>query len=311
MLVSIWLTHWAVPMKPNQLHAFVAVATQMSIRGAARSLGVSAPAITKIVRELEREVGAPLVERSVKGIELTEYGAALLPRARLLLDDMQRACEEIVELRDGSTGRVRIAVSTSFAQTIFVPAYKRLRERRPGVVVHVTESGLPGMLARLREAQVDFVISHVDPKAIDEFVCLPLAPVQLVLGVRNRYPLRGRHSVRDLLDDEWALPGDGSAPSLATVRLFASLGLPVPTRVIQGDSITTALALVAQMDVVGFFAEPLAAHVFKHLGIRRVAVDEALPVMQVCVIHRRGSQLTPAALQFIECVREILAGEAA
>ncbi|MCA3801064.1 LysR family transcriptional regulator, partial [Burkholderia sp.] len=42
-------------MKPNQLHAFVAVAAQMSIRGAARQLGVSAPAVTKIIRELERE----------------------------------------------------------------------------------------------------------------------------------------------------------------------------------------------------------------------------------------------------------------
>ena len=49
-------------MKPNQLHAFAAVAAQLSIRGAARVLGISQPAVTKIVRELEREVGAPLVK---------------------------------------------------------------------------------------------------------------------------------------------------------------------------------------------------------------------------------------------------------
>ena len=56
-------------MKPNQLHAFVAVVEQMSIRAAARVLGISQPAVTKIVRELEREVDAPLVERSVKGVQ--------------------------------------------------------------------------------------------------------------------------------------------------------------------------------------------------------------------------------------------------
>ena len=43
-------------MKPNQLHAFAAVAAQLSIRGAARVLGISQPAVTKIVRELEREL---------------------------------------------------------------------------------------------------------------------------------------------------------------------------------------------------------------------------------------------------------------
>ncbi|VWD40571.1 LysR family transcriptional regulator [Burkholderia lata] len=295
-------------MKPNQLHAFVAVATELSIRGAARVLGVSAPAVTKIVRELEREIGAPLVERSVKGVELTEYGVALLPRARLLLDDMRRARDEITQLRDGRTGQLRIAVSASFAQTIFVPAYKLLRAQRPGVTVHVSEFGLGGMLSRLHDAQVDFAIMHVDPQALsEEFVSMPLGSVQLVLGASSRHPLRNRRRIRDFLEAEWALPGTDSDPLSATTKLFASIGLPVPTRVIQGDSITAALALVAQMNMVGFFVQPLAVDVFKRLGIRAVELDDPLPVLQVCVIHRRGSRLTPAALQFIECVKQVLA----
>ncbi|MBY4865109.1 LysR family transcriptional regulator [Burkholderia sp. Bp9017] len=294
-------------MKPNQLHAFVAVAAQMSIRGAARQLGVSAPAVTKIIRELEREIGAPLVERSVKGIVLTEYGAALLPRARLLLDDMQRARDEIVQLRDGNFGHVRVAVSTSFAQTVFVPAYRLLRERRPGVTVHVTESGLPGTLARLRDAQTDFAIMHVDPQTLDDdFVSEPLAPVRLMLGVRNKHPLRNRRAVRDFLDAEWVLPGDGNDPMSATKWLFGAFGLPVPSRVVHGDSISTALALVAQMDHVGFFVEPLADEVFKRMGIRPVELDDPMPVLQMCAIQRRGSSLTPAAAQFIDCVRDVL-----
>ncbi|WP_322086925.1 LysR family transcriptional regulator [Burkholderia sp. BCC1999] len=297
-------------MKPNQLHAFVAVATQMSIRGAARQLGVSAPAVTKIIRELEREIGAPLVERSVKGIVLTEYGAALLPRARLLLDDMQRARDEIVQLRDGNLGHIRIAVTTSFAQTVFVPAYRLLRERRPGVTVHVTESGPPGTLARLRDAQTDFAIMHVDPEALtDDFVSEPLAPVRLVLGVRDKHPLRNRRRVRDFLDSEWALPGDGNDPMSATKRLFGSFGLPVPAHVVHGDSISTALALVAQMDHVAFFVEPLANEVFKRMGIRRVELDDPMPVLQMCAIQRRGSSLTPAAAQFVDCVREVLTAQ--
>jgi LysR family transcriptional regulator, regulator of abg operon len=308
MLVAILFTPDHLDMKPNQLHAFVAVATQMSIRGAARALGVSAPAITKIVRELEREVGAPLVERSVKGVELTEYGATLLPRARRLLDDMRRARDEIAQLRDGSTGHLRIALSPSFAQTLFVPTYQRLRARRPGVTVYLTELGLPEMLARLRNAQVELAITHVDPQGLEnDLVCVPLASVQLVIGVRNRNPLRNRRRVLDFVDAEWVLPGDGKDVMSITTRLFASLGLPVPARAIYGDSINAALALVSQMDLVGIFSESLAVEAFKRLGIRRIELDDELPVLQVCAIHRVDSRLTPAAQQFIECLREAVA----
>jgi Bacterial regulatory helix-turn-helix protein, lysR family len=77
-------------MKPNQLLAFVAVVDQMSIRGAARAIGISQPAVTKIVRELERELGVALVERA-RGVRLAPCGEAFAPRAWLLLADMQRA----------------------------------------------------------------------------------------------------------------------------------------------------------------------------------------------------------------------------
>ena len=294
-------------MKPNQLQAFVAVATQRSIRAAARSLGVSAPAVTKIVRELERELGAALVERSVKGIELTECGAALLPRARRVRGAMRRARDEVAQVRDGNAGHVRMAVSAAFAQTLFIPTFRLLRERRPGVSLHVSEAGLAGILARLREPQVDFAVMHADPELLrDEFECLPLFPVRLVVGMRKQHPLRTRRSMRELLNAEWALPGDGGDPLSATTRLFASLGLPVPPRVVQGDSISAALALVSQTDHLGLFVEPLADALFDNLGIRRLELDDVLPVLQVCVIHRRGSGLTPAAQQFIACLREVL-----
>ncbi|MGB3066899.1 MAG: LysR substrate-binding domain-containing protein [Ottowia sp.] len=298
-------------MKPTQLKAFVAVSTQMSIRGAAHMLGVSPPAVTKIMRELEAELGAPLIERSVKGVQLTECGAALLPRARLLLDDMRQAREEVAQVRDGTKGHLRIAVSAAFAQTLLVPAFRAVRARRPGVTVYLSESGLSGMLERLRDAQLDFAITHIDPRALgSEFECLPLFPVQLVVGAHRRHPLRKCRRVRDLMQAEWALPGDGSDQWAASVSLFASLGLPLPARVVQGDSIAAALALVSQMNFLGFFVETLSDHVFKAHGIRRLELDDVLPTFHVCVVHRHGSKLTPAALDFIACVRDLSAGAA-
>jgi len=291
-------------MKPNQLHAFVAVVEQMSIRAAARVLGISQPAVTKIVRELEREVDAPLVERSVKGVRLTPFGEAFAPRARMLLADMQRAREEIAQIRDGLTGRVALAVSTSFAQTILPAAFKDFHGRLPAVDVQFSEAVLPWMLARLREGSLDFAVAHVVPGRLDpQFEAIELFPVKLVVGLRERHPLRASRSMAELATAEWILPGDDHFSGRESISALLPLGLPAPQRVIQGHSVTVALSLVGQMDLIGLFVEPLAALSFKRHGIRRVDVVETLPTLNVCVVKRRGQLLTPAAQHFAECIQ--------
>ncbi|SFN38872.1 LysR family transcriptional regulator [Variovorax sp. OV329] len=292
-------------MKPNQLQAFVAVASHQSIRGAARQLGVSQPAVTKIVRELERELGVPLVERSVKGVRLTEYGAAFAPRARQLLEDMRRARDEVAQLRDGLQGRVSLAVSTSFALTLLPPVFKEFHARQPSVDVHFNEAVLPEMLKLLHEGRIDFAVIHVQPGSLGpDFESTELFPVRLVVGMRTRHPLRHVRSLEGLRAAEWVLPGDGGAEADAmSSTLIAPLALPPSTRVVLGQSVTVALALVGQMDLVGLFVEPLADLAFKRHGIVRVDVDEPLPEMRVCVVRRRGRPLTPAAEQFVACIQ--------
>lgn len=291
-------------MKPNQLHAFVAVVEQMSIRAAARVLGISQPAVTKIVRELEREVGAPLVERSVKGVRLTQFGLAFAPRARLLLADMERARDEIAQIRDGATGSVSLAVSASFALTVLPAAFKDFHTRLPAVDVQFSEAVLPWMLARLRDGYLDFAVAHIVPGTLDpQFEALELFPVQLVVGLRERHPLRNARSLHDLYAAEWVLPGDDHGGTNAMAPLFTPLGLSPPTHVLQGHSVTVALALVGHMDLIGLFVEPLARLSFKRHGIRRVDVRETLPTLNVCVVRRRGQPSTPAAQHFIECIQ--------
>ena len=89
----------------------------------------------------------------------------------------------------------------------------------------------------------------------------------------------------------------------AVAPLFSPVGLTAPARVIFGESVTVALRLVGHMDLVGLFVEPLVEMTFKHHGLRRVAVQETLPALHVCVIKLRSHRLTPAAQHFVECVQ--------
>jgi len=291
-------------MKLHQLLAFVAVAEQRSIRGAARALGLSQPAVTKTVRELERDVGAPLVERSVKGVRLSVYGKAFAPRARLLLADMQRARDEIGQIRDGASGKLAVAVTTSVALTVLPAAFKDFHARLPAVDVQFSESVLPSLLARLSDGGLELAVAHVVPGTLgDAFEAMPLFMVDLVVGVRAQHPLRHARSLHELHAAEWILPGEGEPGREAVAPLFSPAGLTPPARVILGESVTVVLGLVGHMDLVGLFVSPLADFAFRQHGIRRVAIREQLPQLQVSVITLRGHRLTPTARHFVECLQ--------
>ena len=98
-------------MNLRQLRAFVLIAEHRSIRAAARALCVTQPAATRSLRELEQSLGAELVRRSAKGVELTPYGEALHKRAVLILQEARRAQEDIDQMRDGEGGTLNLALS--------------------------------------------------------------------------------------------------------------------------------------------------------------------------------------------------------
>ncbi|MEJ8810990.1 LysR substrate-binding domain-containing protein [Variovorax ureilyticus] len=217
---------------------------------------------------------------------------------------MQRARDEIAQIRDGTTGRLAIAVTTSVALTMMPAAFEAFHTRLPTVDVRVSESALRSMLARLRDGQLDLALAPLLPGRLGpEFETIELVPMEFMVGMRTGHPLRRCQSLRQLHGAEWVLPGNGALDGEALLPVFSSIGLTLPSRLILSESSMTALGLVGRMDVVGLFVEPLVELAFRYHGIRRVAVKEKLPTLQVCVIKLKDQRLTPAARQFVECLQ--------
>eukprot|EP01031_Cornospumella_fuschlensis_P052953 gene52953-64686_t len=91
-------------MKLHHLRNLVAVADASSIRGAARAQGLAQPAITRGLRDLEKELGVPLLERHGKGVSLNAYGQSFVVRARSILQDLERGRQEIEQLQTAVGG---------------------------------------------------------------------------------------------------------------------------------------------------------------------------------------------------------------
>lgn len=95
-------------LRLRDLHAFFTVAHCGRMADAAQQLGVSQPAISKVIADLEHALGVRLFDRSRRGVDLTIYGHALLKRGLLAFDELKQGVRDIEFLADPTTGEVKI-----------------------------------------------------------------------------------------------------------------------------------------------------------------------------------------------------------
>jgi len=122
----------------SQLRAFIAVVEHGSFSAAARLLGVSQPAVTMQVQALESDVGAILLERRYRGVDLTEAGKCLLPHARAVLEELELARDELEAMSGVVTGRLNIAASTTPGQYVLPNLLGQFLRENPEVGVTIT-----------------------------------------------------------------------------------------------------------------------------------------------------------------------------
>ena len=118
-------------MKLQHLRVLVAIAENGSVRAAARSMGVTQPALSNSLQQLEASLGVPLVNRTARGATLTPYGRAVLARAQGITQDLDRLREEVEQMRGSLAGGVSVAISPSPAMVLLPEALARFHKEFP------------------------------------------------------------------------------------------------------------------------------------------------------------------------------------
>jgi DNA-binding transcriptional LysR family regulator len=103
-------------MNVSQLRTFIAVVDRDSFSEAARVLGLSQPAVTMQIQALEADIGATLLDRGYRKVALTEAGTVLMPHARRVIEEFERARQSIELLSGTVSGRLTVAASTTPGQ---------------------------------------------------------------------------------------------------------------------------------------------------------------------------------------------------
>ena len=286
-------------MKLHQLEIFRAIAEEKSLRGAARKLNLTQPAVTRVAQELESELGVRLFSRGSQGVELTRYGQSLGERATRLLEEVRRTREEIEQMKGDLVGKVKVGVTPSIAQVILPQAMQRFRALAPEAELTFTEVRYPVTDIFAQDPATDFVVCHVTPQMLDDSVTgIALFSTEFLVLARRGHRLANARQLRELMDEVWVATNPGGTFQ----QLFEGAGLSVPRSVIRSSSFAVTLAMVSETDTLGFFSSQLARRL-ADIGVVQVPVEDKRPRMQMSIVTRKEGLLTPVAQCFITCLQ--------
>ncbi|TCH98358.1 LysR family transcriptional regulator [Roseococcus sp. SYP-B2431] len=276
------------------MRTFLSVAETGSVSASARALGVTQPAASQQLREMERRLGVRLLERAAGRSIPTAAGEALIPAARRALAAAADAEDAVVAHREGAVGRIRLGTGATACIHLLPPALAALRRRVPGVEVIVETGNTPEIVQRVDEGLLDIAVVTLPvsrrrsleftPLVRESF--LALAPDGLVAGsgpigaaALARLPLilyEAGGVMRRLVDD-WLARGNTDPhvtmelDSIEAIKVLVAIGL--------GASILPEFAL--RQPISGTLCYPLRPALARQLAIvlrREKTRDRALRV---------------------------------
>lgn len=279
----------------HRIEHFIAVVEAGSIRGAARRLGVTQPALTRALQQLEEELGVLLMQRSVRGASLTSAGSAFLARARVAQSELRMGVDEARRSSDDGGGFLTVGVSPSAASLFLPELVTALRRRRPNTRIRLLELS-PGTLPSLvREAALDIAVAHHARSHLDAGLRFrPLFDLYLRVAIRPGHPLAGARSLRELAQSDWLSMAAPGVPGDITRQSFLAADLPAPVPVAHCGSHSIALDLIAASDMVALLPPTLLRSCVESGRLVEVPLIRPLVPLHVGLYSRADSPASPA-----------------
>jgi LysR family transcriptional regulator of abg operon len=289
-------------MRLNQIRDFLAVVDTGSLRSAARQVGVSQPAITKSIRQLENELHAQLLQRNARGAAVTRAGKAFLERARIIQSELRKAADDLQQLKGGQHGRVAFGIAPAACMLLVPEATLQFRRSYPSAHVRIVEGVISALVPLVRDETLDFTVGQSPAARLDDALKFkPLFRPQLAVVGRRGHPLRGAKSVRELAGSSWLMfyPVGGAA---MLEKLFTDAGMPLPEGIIQCESYAAAVALLAKTDTLGLIIPQVITEFFAQRHLQTIPVEEPLPAPLIGLYTRSDAPLTRAAAAMAQAV---------
>jgi LysR family pca operon transcriptional activator len=296
-------------LKLHHLRAVEAIVAQRSILKAAAVIGVSQPALTKTLREMEDILQQRLFDRLPRGVRPTAAGNLLAESARRILVELRRLDEMLDHIADPEGGTVALGTLPVAATAVLPGALTRLKREHPGITVRLQQGRTEELLPMLAAGEIDLIVGRLyAPATPDGFPREPLWEEPISILARADHPVFAQRN-----------------PTLAELRRY-DLVLPTVSQRV-GQEIETLLEMLAlqpnaslRSSSYGFIREMLHATDMISVMPRLMMVGDLLrgtlrvvplpipaPPRPAGLILSRDRPLPPAGQVFVACLRAYLA----
>lgn len=300
-------------MELRHLRYFIAVAEAGHITRAAEQLGIQQPPLSLQIKALEKELGVLLLRRKPRGVELTDAGVAFLERARVILNEVERAFASTRRTARGEQGRVVVGFTASAPFHPFIPRVIRAyREMSPLVSLALEESGSSALVQGLHNEQMDAVFIRSPVADVVGLEVTPLLEEEMVVALPAGHPLATASPANDsatlplgaLAKETFVLYKRPGGPGLYDTIITACRGAGFVPRVGQeAPRIVSTLNLVAAG--LGVSVVPASLRRLQMDGViyRRLSDTTELKLKAPLILACRPGENSAAVQRFIDLVR--------
>ena len=271
----------------------MAVVTEGGFTAAARAELIVQSALSTSIRNLERELGAELFERTGRRVVLTEAGRALVPQARALLAAAEAVKDAVAAVADLATGRVSIGTIQTLTCVDLPAELAAFHRDVPGVQVSVRDAPVAELTEALRAGELDLAYLAPDARPLPEGLTVHATwQEELVLVTAPGHPLAkaGRTLIKDLAEEPFVDFRAGTGLETAVRRLAAHCGLE---RRITCD--VTQIGLLVELVRAGIGVAFVPRAIGERAGLPCVRIRQPEPGRTVVLAGRGPRPRNPAA----------------
>jgi DNA-binding transcriptional LysR family regulator len=294
-------------LKTRQLLLLVHLDDHRCVLRAAESAGMTQPAASKLLREIEIAMDARLFERHARGIVPTAYGEICVRHARLALLEMNQAQDEVVALKAGQTGKVTVGTVLSPGTSLVPITVARLKQQYPSMIISIELDSSKPLVDKLLQGQLDILIARVlDWHNMDELSFEPLADERHAVIAGRGHPLSGKRNLRleDLVDQAWVLPPPGSLVRDRLVSVFTDRGLKLPQNLVQTNSHPVITSLLRMSNMIAPLSREAVQPECDRGDLTVLMEDIGLMIGNFGIVTRGRHRLSPGARIMVDALRE-------
>ena len=253
-------------LRMRQVALLLAIDQLGTLRAAATELGMTQPAATKMLRELESALGHALYERVGRGLRLTASGACVLAYFQGLQGSLDALTRELGQIEQGGTGKLYIGSIMAASPAVLSQALIRLKAEFPRLAIEITVDTSDRLIAALHRGDLDLVIGRVTAEVGEGFDFQPIAQEALSVVAAPGHPLAGKVGLgfAELMRFGWILQPHGSPMREVLDNEFKAHRCQPPPGLIETSSILTTTNLLTQSQMVAVIPTEVAQRYEAH-----------------------------------------------